>query len=206
MMTSVAVGKTKSADSKICVLGNPGVGKSALVVRFLTNRFIWEYDPTLERVYRHQTLLDEEPTLMEILDTAGYDDSIHQEGNIRWAEGYILVYAINDRLSFEAVATLKQHLDQVKKTSVQCVLVGNKVDLLHERRVTTDEGELLAQEMACAFFETSASDGGEDIPELFYELHRDIKRRKMAECKGRRRSSAQQVKHVLNRMLNKIGS
>ncbi|BFZ15826.1 hypothetical protein BsWGS_18865 [Bradybaena similaris] len=205
-MTSVPVGKCKTPDSKICVLGNPGVGKSALVVRFLTNRFIWEYDPTLERAYRHQTLLDDEPTLMEILDTAGYDDSIHQEGNIRWAEGYILVYAINDRLSFEAVATLKQHLDQVKKTNVQCVLVGNKVDLLHERRVTTDEGELLAQEMACAFFETSASDGGEEIPELFYELHRDIKRRKMAEYKGRRRSSAQQVKHVLNRMLNKIGS
>lgn len=80
------------------------------------------------------------------------------------------------------------------------------MDLLHERRVTADEGEALAQELACAFFETSASDGGEEICEVFYELHRDIKRRKMMESKGRRRSSAQQVKNVLNRMLNKIGS
>ncbi|XP_005108167.1 ras-related and estrogen-regulated growth inhibitor [Aplysia californica] len=201
--------KGKQPDSRIVILGNSGVGKSALVVRFLTNRFIWEYDPTLERTYKHHTFLDEEPTVMEILDTAGQpspEDSIQQEGNIRWGDGFILVYAINDRHSFESAAALKHQLDHIKKTNVQCMLVGNKMDLLHERHVRTEEGETLAQEMSCAFYETSASDGGEEISEIFYELHRDIKRRKMVESKGRRRSSAQQVKNVFNRMLNKIGS
>ncbi|BFZ04199.1 hypothetical protein BsWGS_07238 [Bradybaena similaris] len=209
-MTSVTINKGKTCDSKICVLGNPGVGKSALVVRFLTNRFIWEYDPTLERTYKHHILVDEELTLMEILDTAGQthhrEETIQHEGNFRWADGYMLVYAINDRQSFLAVGELKQHLDLVKKTNIQCLLVGNKADLLHDRQVATDEGEALAQELACGFFETSARDGGGDISEIFYELHRDIRRRKLVESKGRRRSSAQQVKHVFNRMLNKIGS
>ncbi|XP_059152739.1 ras-related and estrogen-regulated growth inhibitor-like [Physella acuta] len=205
-MTTMTAGKGRPPDSRIVVLGNSGVGKSALIVRFLTNRFIWEYDPTLERTYKHQTLLDDEPTLMEILDTAGQEETIQHEGNIRWADGFVLVYAINDRQSFEAAGVIKQHLDQVKKTNVLCTLVGNKVDLLHERRVGTDEGESLAQEMSCGFVETSASDGGEEIAEVFNELHRDIKRRKMVESKGRRRSSAQQVKHVFNRMLNKIGN
>ncbi|XP_054229661.1 ras-related and estrogen-regulated growth inhibitor isoform X2 [Homo sapiens] len=37
----------KSAEVKLAIFGRAGVGKSALVVRFLTKRFIWEYDPTL---------------------------------------------------------------------------------------------------------------------------------------------------------------
>ncbi|XP_076472024.1 ras-related and estrogen-regulated growth inhibitor-like [Babylonia areolata] len=193
-------------DSKIMVLGMAAVGKSALVVRFLTNRFIWEYDPTLESTYKHVTTIDEEPVVLEILDTAGQESLCQREGSARWADGYVLVYAINDRASFESLASLKQYLDDLKKTNVQCVLVANKSDLLHERRVESSEGEALAQDMACAFYETSASDGGSDITELFHELHREIKRRKMMETKGRRRSSAQQVRNVFNRVLNKIGS
>uniref|UniRef100_A0A8C6UGZ6 small monomeric GTPase n=1 Tax=Neogobius melanostomus TaxID=47308 RepID=A0A8C6UGZ6_9GOBI len=61
----------KSPEVKLAVLGRAGVGKSALVVRFLTRRFIWEYDPTLESTYRHQANIDDEMVTMEILDTAG---------------------------------------------------------------------------------------------------------------------------------------
>ncbi|XP_025088229.1 ras-related and estrogen-regulated growth inhibitor-like [Pomacea canaliculata] len=198
--------KLRTADSKIMVLGTSGVGKSALVVRFLTNRFIWEYDPTLESTYKHLTTVDDESVVMEILDTAGQEETIQREGGVRWADGYVLVYAINDRSSFGAIPSLKQFLDDVKKTNVQCVLVANKVDLLHERRVECSEGEALAQDMSCAFYETSASEGGEEITELFQELHREVRRRKAMETKGRRRSSAQQVRSVFNRVLNKIGS
>uniref|UniRef100_A0A803WFX9 small monomeric GTPase n=1 Tax=Ficedula albicollis TaxID=59894 RepID=A0A803WFX9_FICAL len=61
----------KSAEVKLAIFGRAGVGKSALVVRFLTKRFIWEYDPTLESTYRHQATIDDEVVSMEILDTAG---------------------------------------------------------------------------------------------------------------------------------------
>lgn len=188
------------------MLGRPCVGKSALVVRYLTKRFIWEYDPTLECTYKHHTIVDDEPVVIEILDTAGQDETIHREGHVRWADGFVLVYAINDRQSFEDIYSIKQYLDEIKRTNVQCILVGNKTDLLHERKISTSEGQKLAQDMACAFFETSASDGGEEICELFCELHREIKRRKMIENKPRRRSSAQQVRQVLTKMFNKQNS
>uniref|UniRef100_A0A673BC20 small monomeric GTPase n=1 Tax=Sphaeramia orbicularis TaxID=375764 RepID=A0A673BC20_9TELE len=61
----------KSPEVKLAIFGRAGVGKSALVVRFLTRRFIWEYDPTLESTYRHQANIDDEVVTMEILDTAG---------------------------------------------------------------------------------------------------------------------------------------
>ncbi|KAK3102213.1 hypothetical protein FSP39_009638, partial [Pinctada imbricata] len=175
---------------------------SALVVRFLTKRFIWEYDPTLECTYRHTVNLDDEQATLEILDTAGDADTIQREGQVRWADGFVLVYSITDKESFEDLFHLKQYLDDIKKTNVQCVLVGNKVDLMRERQVSTGEGMKLATEMACAFFETSASDGSEEIYELFQELSREVKRRKMIENKPRRRSSAQQVKQVLTKMFN----
>lgn len=129
-------------------------------------------------------------------------ETLQREGHIRWADGFIFVYAINDRQSFEEIVKLKDHLDDVKKTNVQCVLVGNKVDLMRERDVSTAEGMKLATDMACAFFETSVCEGSEEIYELFYEVAREVKRRKLIETKSRRRSSAAQVKQVFTKMFN----
>lgn len=116
------------------------------------------------------------------------------------------MYSVNSRDSFEKVQHIKKHLDEVKKTNVQCILIGNKTDLHHERKVTTSEGEQLAAEMACAFYETSASDGGPEIVEAFHELYREVKRRKALAGKPRRRSSAQQVKQVISKVLRGIQS
>ncbi|KAK3594021.1 hypothetical protein CHS0354_040772 [Potamilus streckersoni] len=196
----------KGSDSKIVVLGKAGVGKSALVVRFLTRRFIWEYDPTLECTYKHHTTIDEESVNMEILDTAGQEWTIQREGHVRWADGFVLVYAISDRQSFEEISNIKQNLDDIKKTNSMCVLVGNKTDLCHERKVSYMEGQNVATDMSCAFYETSASEGGEEISEFFHELHREIKRRKQVEAKPRRRSSAHQVRNVLNKMFKSPGN
>ena len=117
----------------------------------------------------------------------------------------MLVYSITDRQSFQLIRHIKYHLDDIRKArNVSCVIVANKVDLEHERQVTTEEGERLAADLAAAFFETSACDGGYEIDEAFHELHREIKRRRLLEGKTRRRSSAQQVKQVLNKVFTKI--
>ncbi|KAF7248746.1 Ras-related and estrogen-regulated growth inhibitor [Varanus komodoensis] len=179
----------------------------ALVVRFLTKRFIWEYDPTLESTYRHQATIDDEVVSMEILDTAGQEDVIQKEGHIRWGEGFVLVYDITDRGSFEEVLPLKNLLDEVKKPkNVTLILVGNKADLDHSRQVSTEEGEKLATELACAFYECSACTGEGNIMEAFYELCREVRRRKMVQGKTRRRSSTTHVKQAINKMLTKISS
>ncbi|XP_056407521.1 ras-related and estrogen-regulated growth inhibitor [Hyla sarda] len=197
----------KSTEVKIAVFGRAGVGKSALLVRFLTKRFIWEYDPTLESTYRHQTTIDDEAVAMELLDTAGQEDPLQREGHIRWGEGFIIVYDITDRGSFQDVMTFKNLLDEVKKPkNVTFILVGNKADLSHSRQVSTEEGEKLASELACAFYECSACTGEGNITQVFYELCREIRRRKMIQGKTRRRSSTTHVKQAINKMLTKISS
>lgn len=197
----------KSAEVKLAVFGRAGVGKSAIVVRFLTKRFIWEYDPTLESTYRHQATIDDEVISMEILDTAGQEDIVQRESHMRWAEAFILVYDITDRISFEEVISLKNFLDEIKKPkNVTLILVGNKADLDHSRQVATEEGEKVATEMACAFYECSACTGEGNINEAFYELCREVRRRKMIQGKTRRRSSTTHVKQAINKMLTKISS
>lgn len=197
----------KSAEVKLAIFGRAGVGKSALIVRFLTKRFIWEYDPTLESTYRHQATIDDEVVTMEILDTAGQEDTIQREGHMRWGEGFVLVYDITDRGSFEDVLPLKNILDEIKKPkNVTLILVGNKADLDHSRQVSTEEGEKLATELACAFYECSACTGEGNITEIFYELCREVRRRRMVQGKTRRRSSTTHVKQAINKMLTKISS
>lgn len=49
-----------------------------MVVRFITRRFIGEYDPNLEKVYTHNTTFDNELIQFDILDAAGQPNvSIH---------------------------------------------------------------------------------------------------------------------------------
>uniref|UniRef100_S4RQ75 small monomeric GTPase n=1 Tax=Petromyzon marinus TaxID=7757 RepID=S4RQ75_PETMA len=199
----------KNCDVKLAVMGRAGVGKSALVVRFLTKRFIWEYDPTLESTYRHQAIIDEEPVTMEILDTAGQaeDTSLRREGYVRWGDTFLLVYDTTDRCSFDEIAQIKAQIDEIKKPQiVHTVLLGNKIDLDHARQVSVEDGERLAVELGCAFFECSACNGDGCISDAFYDVCREKLRQRAAQGKARRRSSTTHVKQAFNKMLTKISS
>ena len=56
---------------KLVVLGAAGVGKSAMVVRYITGRFLHHYDPTLEDEYCIETEVEGQLVNVSILDTAG---------------------------------------------------------------------------------------------------------------------------------------
>ncbi|XP_018431280.1 PREDICTED: ras-related and estrogen-regulated growth inhibitor [Nanorana parkeri] len=135
------------------------------------------------------------------------EDPLQREGHMRWGEGFLLVYDITDRGSFDDVMSFKNSLDEVKKPkNVTFILVGNKADLTHSRRVSTAEGESLAADLSCAFYECSACTGEGNITEAFHELCREIRRRKMVQGKTRRRSSTTHVKQAINKMLTKMSS
>lgn len=75
------------------------------------------------------------------------------------AEGFVLVYSITDRDSFEKVKKLRERVAMVQNDTVPIILVGNKADLEHERRVPTNEGQELATSFGCPFIEVSAKTG-----------------------------------------------
>ncbi|XP_037777943.1 ras-related and estrogen-regulated growth inhibitor-like [Penaeus monodon] len=179
------------AETRLVVLGSPAVGKSALVVRLLTGRFIWEYDPTLEAAYRHHTTVDDDPAVMDILDTAGQSEGGVNESHCRWGEGFILTFSLTDRTSFNAIPDIHSSVAAARQTpNFSCVIVANKVDLGHLAEVREEEAFELAGELGASLFLTSACDGGPAIHAAFSELYRDVVRRRWSR---RRRSSAKTV-------------
>ncbi|KAK2573539.1 GTP-binding protein Rit1 [Acropora cervicornis] len=143
-------------DYNIVLLGQGGVGKSALLVRFTTGRFIHEYDPTLELTYDMCYEVDEEPAVLHITDTASANEPVYLSQN----EGFIVVYAIDEPRTFQTAKQLIKLIRELKKQRGQhtaIVLVGNKVDLNHSRSVSNKEALEFASEYECYFHETSAA-------------------------------------------------
>ena len=161
---------------KIVVLGGGGVGKSALTLQFVEDEFVEDYDPTFEECYR--TMLGEQ-AILDIFDTAGQEEeysSMIKEYIIPY-QGFLMVYSITSRSSFiNELNGLRSQILCVKDSdSVPMVLVGNKCDLDEERQVETIEGENLAKEWNCPFFESSARHKI-NVYEMFSKLVKEIKR------------------------------
>lgn len=124
-------------EYKIVVVGGGGVGKSALTIQFIQSHFVDEYDPTIEDSYRKQCVIDEEVALLDVLDTAGQEEySAMREQYMRTGEGFLLVYSITSRNSFDEILTFQQQILRVKdKDYFPVVVVANKCDLEYERQV-----------------------------------------------------------------------
>lgn len=173
--------KSSLSEVKIAVVGAPGVGKSALTVRFLTKRYIGEYDHQSETRYKHEILVDGDPVIFEICDTCPKcGDELPATETMSWADGFVLVYSITDRQSFNYIKQAWQHIQDLRGShgkenqSIPMVLLGNKGDMVHLRQVSTEEGEILAKDFDCNFAEVAAADQVAEVAEAFQDLCREV--------------------------------
>jgi GTPase KRas protein len=150
--------------------------KSALTIQFIQSQFVDEYDPTIEDSYRKQCVIDNQSALLDVLDTAGQEEySAMREQYMRSGEGFILVYAINSRPSFEEIFSFYQQILRVKDCDyIPMTLVGNKCDLENEREVSVNEGKDMAKKMNAKFVETSAR-YRINVDEAYYSVVRSIR-------------------------------
>jgi len=166
-----------ATEYKLVIVGGGGVGKSALTIQLIQNHFIDEYDPTIEDSYRKQVTIDDETCLLDILDTAGQEEySAMRDQYMRTGQGFLCVFAITSRSSFEEISSFREQILRVKDADrVPMVVVGNKSDLESERQVSKAEGQDLAKNFNCPFMETSAKTRI-NVEESFFELVREIRK------------------------------
>jgi GTPase KRas protein len=188
-----------TSEYKLVIVGGGGVGKSALTIQFIQNHFIdvslpvpcsvvrlltllsllceQEYDPTIEDSYRKQVSIDERTALLDILDTAGQEEySAMRDQYMRNGQGFLLIYSITSRSSFDELSCFREQILRVKDADkVPMVIVGNKSDLESERQVSKQEGYELARQFGCPFLESSAK-SRINVEETFFELVRGIRR------------------------------
>jgi len=166
---------------RVAVLGDGGVGKTALAVQFTLNCFVETYDPTIEDAYRKQLVVDNRMCFVEVIDTAGQEEyATLRDQWVREGQGFILVYSIASRATFERLEVFRQSMLRVKRKKPIFMLVGNKADKQLEREVTREEGVQLAKEFGCEFLETSAKTA-QNVERLFTNLVRSLRSTKQAE-------------------------
>jgi GTPase KRas len=141
------------------------------------SHFTDEYDPTIEDSYRKMCVIDGEVALLDILDTAGQEEySAMRDQYMRSGHGFVLVYSITSRQSFEEISTFRRRILRAKdKDYFPMIVVGNHCNRQYERQVSSQEGVALAREFACPFVETS-SEGLINVDVAFYDLVRDIRK------------------------------
>jgi len=162
---------------KLVLVGTGGVGKSCLTIQYISNKFVEDYDPTLEDSYRKQVDIDSEPAILDIFDTAGQEDfAAVRDSYMRTGDGFLCVYSVTLQASFDEAINLHEHILRVKdQDEVPFVLVGNKCDLEDAREIKWDKGQSLANDLGCPFFEASAKTRY-NVEECFTALVKEIQK------------------------------
>uniref|UniRef100_A0A0D3FDS1 Uncharacterized protein n=3 Tax=Oryza TaxID=4527 RepID=A0A0D3FDS1_9ORYZ len=168
---------------KILLIGDSAVGKSSLLVSFVSASHIDdEIAPTIGVDFKIKFLtVNGKKLKLTIWDTAGQERFRGITSSYyRGAHGIILVYDVTKRESFTNLADVWAKEIELHSTNKECIkmLVGNKVDKNEERMVTREEGLAFAQESGCLFLESSAKTRENilEVPSLLEEGSSVVKR------------------------------
>lgn len=161
---------------KILIIGDSGVGKSALLTRFVDQHYSEQYISTIGVDFKIRTIkIDEKIVKLQIWDTAGQERfKAIISSYYRGAHGVLIVYNVTDRESFNNVRKWLNEVNQSLEAQVPILLVGTKNDLQNHRMVSLEEGQKLADSLGIKLIETSAK-SNINIEESFYELAQQIK-------------------------------
>ncbi|KAH8593831.1 P-loop containing nucleoside triphosphate hydrolase protein [Bisporella sp. PMI_857] len=165
---------------RISFFGLLGVGKSSLIYQLAMGIFDAPYDPTTQDTCRKQILVHNKPCMLEFCDSPLDKPDFLQawEQMIRDSDATMMVYSVTSRESFDLIPDLWKRIKAVKKgvglwEPFQICLIGNKIDLEHERVMSTEEGKALAVKLGCGFEECSAATC-ENVEKAAYDLVRKI--------------------------------
>lgn len=123
---------------QVVLLGNGSVGKSSILKHYLSGTFSEVYRETVEETYIQAYNINGDQMTIDFIDTAGsIAFPAMRNVYIKNANGFILVYSINNAASFEEVKSLWNNIKQTRSNveGIPCVIVGSKVDLESKRQV-----------------------------------------------------------------------
>ncbi|KAJ2080831.1 ras GTPase [Coemansia sp. RSA 988] len=161
---------------KLLLIGDSGVGKSCLLLRFADDTYTESYISTIGVDFKIRTIeLDGKTVKLQIWDTAGQERfRTITSSYYRGAHGIIVVYDVTDSETFGNVKQWLQEIDRYASEGVNKLLVGNKSDL--ERSVDFTEANEFAESLSIPFLETSAKNSS-NVESAFMTMAKQIKER-----------------------------
>lgn len=143
---------------KLVLIGDSGVGKSCLLLRFADDNFTDSYISTIGVDFRFRTVtIDSKVVKLQIWDTAGQERfRTITSAYYRGADGIIMVYDVTSAESFDHVEEWLSEVDRYANENTVKLLVGNKADLVEKREVSEETAQRFADKLNISFLETSA--------------------------------------------------
>ncbi|AYU79957.1 ras-related protein RAB1A [Leishmania donovani] len=163
---------------KLLLIGDSGVGKSCLLLRFADDSYTDSYISTIGVDFKIRTLnLESKVIKLQIWDTAGQERfRTITSSYYRGAHGIIIVYDTTDMESFNNVKTWLSEIEKYASENVNKILVGNKCDLVTKKAVDTQMAKDFADSLGIPFLETSAKNST-NVEEAFIQMASGIKAR-----------------------------
>jgi small GTP-binding protein len=163
-MGTITEKSIRSFIYKVVVVGDGGVGKTSMVLRYCENSFKENYIMTIGSNFSTKSVeLEEYPNYLvklQLWDLAGQKHfSFVRPPFYRGATATVFVFDLTRRSSFQNILDWKSEVEKVIGDGKPSMLVGNKIDLADRREVGEKEGEALRDEInALGYFETSAKE------------------------------------------------
>ncbi|CAL8304776.1 unnamed protein product [Lota lota] len=168
---------------KVMLVGDSGVGKTCLLVRFKDGAFLaGSFISTVGIDFRNKVMnIDTIKVKLQIWDTAGQERfrSV-THAYYRDAHALLLLYDVTNKGSFDHIRIQVCEKQSEAQDDVVVMLLGNKADATHTRVVKKEEGEKLAKEFGVPFMETSAR-SGLNVELAFTAAARELKHRSTKE-------------------------
>mmetsp|Transcript_4768 Transcript_4768/g.5830 ORF Transcript_4768/g.5830 Transcript_4768/m.5830 type:complete len:204 (+) Transcript_4768:290-901(+) len=173
---------TYDMQIKLLMIGDSGVGKTCLLLRYANDSFSPTFITTIGIDFKIKNIeIDNKRVKLQIWDTAGQERfRTITTSYFRGAQGIVLVYDVTDRRSFESIRNWISQIQQHADVHVNKILVGNKCDMLDEKVVSTEEGKKLAEEFNMQFWETSAKNDV-NVEQSFHSIAKSVKDRIIAD-------------------------
>lgn len=170
-MSGKAPSRSYDMIMKLLLVGDSGVGKSCLLLRFVEDKFNPSFITTIGIDFKIRTIESNGKKIkLQVWDTAGQERfRTITTAYYRGAMGIVLIYDVTDARTFENVENWFQTVTQHANEDAQIFLVGNKSDDEENRQVSREQGERLAAQLSIPFLEASAKTN-KNVDSIFYEL------------------------------------
>ena len=145
---------------KVVIVGDSGVGKSNILLRFTENNFSFSFHPTIGVDFKIKTFKHENFTIkLQLWDTAGQERFKNVANTYyKGAHAVLLVYDITNPVTFKNLETWINEVEKYADCLLERLLIGNKCDLDDQRKVSQSEAKDFAKKIGVNFLETSAKD------------------------------------------------
>mmetsp|Transcript_22207 Transcript_22207/g.35706 ORF Transcript_22207/g.35706 Transcript_22207/m.35706 type:complete len:203 (-) Transcript_22207:422-1030(-) len=182
---------------KLVIIGDAGVGKSSLLLRFTEDNFSTNYISTIGVDFRFRTLnIKQKIVKLQIWDTAGQERfRTITSAYYRGADGVILVYDVTSDESFKHVEDWLEQVNKYASEDTAKLIVGNKADLIKDKQVSSEDALQFGVKFGIDVIETSAKTA-DNVDKAFNRLGEKLIETRGSTSEKKRDAGRVKLKHV----------